>query len=358
VADAHDNERVTPRTSGAKANGRKSAPLDETAALRDEFGGGRRRGKGEDGPLFRFQAGLVEYGAERARQSGALEPRKEDIDALVEHAGAMARDAHRPIYAPDVNANDRLREDRFERTSARRRSVAEAQEHAERSLRESEMEQARVPKPGPKPEVPLLLIAGAVLVLSLTVAGTLRDFMLGWVDDDAMAWAVSVLLALAFGVFIAYSALSTSEAADRGRAVVAGGIIFALGLGVWRASGAAGASDYFTAAALTALEIGVIVILEWTGKRHEGACARWIARTYDRETADASVAAATSDLERRRTELAKLEETIEEHLEYVEDRTFRSLAIEELAETAKTAVRDGYNSGVAENRGKTRGPRR
>lgn len=354
---ANPPDRDLERNNG-KANGRHLPNAGDSTALRDEFGGGHRRATSDDGPLIRFQAGLVEYGADRARQSGALEPRKEDLDALVEHAGAMALDAHRPPFAPETNPNDRLREDRFERTSARRRTVAEAEEHAEKSLRESEMEQARVPKAGPKPEVPLLLIAGAVLVLSLTVAGTLRDFMLGWVDDDALAWPVSVLLALAFGVFIAYSALSTSETADRGRAVVAGGVIFALGLGVWRASGAAGRDDYFTAAALTALEIGVIVILEWTGKRHEGACARWKGRADERETAEARVAAATVDLERRRAELAKLDEIVEEHLAYVEDRTFRSLAIEKLTETAKTAVRDGYNHGVAENRGKTRGPRR
>jgi hypothetical protein len=104
-------------------NGKKQHP--DIAA---ELGSNGRRVSVDHGPLMRFQAGLLEHGAERARQSGALDPRPEDVDALGEHAVAMARDAHRPPYRPDENPNDRLREDRFTRNMERRRTLAEATE--------------------------------------------------------------------------------------------------------------------------------------------------------------------------------------------------------------------------------------
>ncbi len=314
---------------------------------------------------MRFQSDLVDMGRARAKDGGALEPRQEDVDALVEHATAMARDAQRPAYAPSTNPNDQLREDRFERDMARRRTVAEAEEHAEVVLRDVEIERARVPAAGPKPEVPVLLAAGAVLVLALTVTATLRDFMFGEMDDDVLAWGISLFMSLGFGLFIAYGALASQPSHDgaasgstRGHAVMIGGVVVALALGLWRASAAEGLGDILTAVALTGLEVGVIIVLEWTGKRHEAGVVRWHGRSDARDAVDAAVAAAELDLSRRRVELARLDLAISDHVEYVEDRTFRAVAIDDLAKAATTAVRDGYNAGVAENRGRTRGPRR
>lgn len=345
------------KTGEVTANGASS--------FRAELGGDSRRASAEHGPLIRFQSGLYERGIERARQGAALEPRQEDLDALVEHASAMAQDAHRPIYAPDTNPNDRLREDRFERSLSRRRTVAEAVEHAEVALRGAELERARVPAAGDKPELPVALAAGAVFVLALTITTTLRDFMFSALEDDVLAWGLSVLTSLGFGLFLGYSALAsqagsgTGEAPERrGSTVMVGGIVVALALGLWRASGAEGSADLLTAAALTGLEVGVIVVLEQTGKRHEAAVLAWHARRDARGSAESVVSAAALDLSRCREELSTLEETIEDHLAYVEDRMFRNLGIEDLSRAATTAVRDGYNAGISENRGRTRGPRR
>lgn len=343
-------------TDGAVRNG--------AANLRTELGGDGRRASVEQGPLMRFQSGLLEHGAERARQSAALEPRQADVEALVDHAVAMARDAQRPTYDPNKNPNDRLREDRFDRNMGRRAVVAEAEEHAELALRGAEHDRARVPVAGGKPEVPVLLAAGAVFVLALTVTATLRDFMFASMEDDVLAWGLSLLMALGFGLFLAHSALSSQppeangERPQRGNASMAGGIAVAIALGVWRGSGAEGIGDILTAIALTGLEAGVIVILEWTGRRHESAVLRWRVRDDARATVDAAVSAAELDLRRRRDEMSRLDDAIGEHVEYVEDRVFRNLAIEELSKAATTAVKDGYNAGVAENRGRARGPRR
>lgn len=342
------------------------APSNGASSIRAELGGTGRRASAEHGPLMRFQSGLLDHGRARAEQSAALEPRQDDIDALVDHAVAMARDAHRPAYAPQANPNDRLREERFERNMARRRTVAEAEEHAEVALREAERERAGVPLAGAEPALPLVLAAGAVFVLALTVTATLRDFMFASMEDDVLAWGLSLFMALGFGLFLAYSGLASQPTAKddggppskRGNAVVIGGIIVAVALGLWRLSAAEELGDVATAVALTGLEIGVIVILEWTGKRHEEAVLRWRLRDDARAAVDAAVSASELDLARRREELARLDGAIEEHVAYVEDRTFRNLAIEELIKAATTAVKDGYNAGIAENRGRTRGPRR
>lgn len=349
-------------TAAGKAAG---TPSNGASSIRAELGGTGRRVTAEDGPLMRFQSDILEHGRARAEQSAALEPRQDDIDALSEHAVAMARDAHRPAYQPASNPNDRLREDRFERNMARRRTVTEGVEHAERALRETERARAEVPAAGAEPALPLILAAGAVFVLALTVTATLRDFMFASMEDDVMAWGLSLFMALGFGLFLAYSALASSPAGTtggepprRGNAVVIGGTVVAVALGLWRISAAEGFGDVATAVALTGLEIGVIVILEWTGKRHEEGVLRWHLRADARGTVDAGVAAAELDLSRRQEELARLDTEIEEHVAYVEDRTFRNLAIEELIKAATTAVKDGYNAGIAENRGRTRGPRR
>lgn len=331
------------------------------ARLRSEFGGQDRKAASERGPLMRFQAGLLGHGEERARQSGALEPRQEDIAALTEHATAMARDAHRPAYDPERNPNDRLREQAFLRSLERRNTLSEAAENAEMALRDAEAGRARVPLPGGEPQVPVVLAVGAVLVLSLTIASTLRDFLFHSIEDDVVAWGLAAFMSLGFGLFLAYGALGGQDGdgqEERGGAVVVGGIVVAVAMGVWRASGGGRMEDYFTAAALTGLEVGVIVILEWAGQRHEAALRKWRARQDARSVAEAAVAAADADLERRAAELDGVEDAVREHVEYVEDRTFRNLAIEELGKAATTAVIDGYNAGISANRGRVRGVRR
>lgn len=337
--------------------------------LRGEFGGARRAaaGNGEQGPLIRFQSGLLAHGSERAVESGALEPRAEDLSALEEHAKAMACDAYRDKYDPAANPNDRLREDRFLHASKRRLVVAEAIEHAQVAFAQREDDLSQVPSATSKPEVAIILAFGAVLILALTVAPTLRDFLFDSLEDEVLAWTASFGAALGFGLFLAWVTLGSAGAADLSETtgeksgrnkVLIGGAVVTVGLGVWRLSAAEAWSDYATAAALTALELGVILLLDWFASEHRKHLAAWQRRHDTRAAGEAAVAAIASDLKRRENELAKLEAEIEAHIEYVEDRTLRNLSIDELIKAATTAVRDGYNGGIAANRGRTRGGRR
>jgi hypothetical protein len=321
-----------------------------------------RTAVGTHAPLMRFRSTLFAHGHARARQSGALEPRQDDLGALAEHAVAMARDAHRPAYAPNDNPNDHLHESRFQWNLERRRVLVEIEENAEKALRDAEAKRAAIPpSDAAGPALPTLMLGAAIFVLALTVTTTLRDFLFHEIENEEIAWGISLIMSLGFGIFLSHSALgeqqADGEASTRGKAVIVGGVIIVLAMGLWRLSGATRREDYFTVLALTGLEIGVIVILDWTGRRHEAATRRWRARRDARSIAEAAVTAASCDLERHRTDLSEIDDALQAHVEYVEDRTLRNLAIEELVKASTTAVLDGYNSGIAENRGHVRGRR-
>lgn len=337
----------------------------EADAIGAEFGNGARRSRSDGGPLMRFQSDVVEHGKNRAVESAALEPRNEDIAALEEHARAMAREAFRTKYDPDHNAGDQLHQDRFEAAKNRRRVVAEMVELAEVELHARESERARVPLPGAAPALPILLVFAAVVLLGLTVAPTMRDFLFDSLEDDVLAWMASLGTGLGFGLVLAWVILvgappevggQTPQPRRVNRGVL-GGLVVALALGVWRLSGAQTTGDITMAVALTGIEFGVVLLLDFFAADYRRQRREWSASVDLHTTVAASVVAAEENLRRRTEELAKLDDKIERHIEYVEDRTLRNLGVDELCAVAVAAARDGYNEGIAQNRGRTRGRR-
>src|SRR5690348_12411262 len=65
-------------------------------------------------PLGQFRTGLSDLARERAIQSGATEPQQADIDALTEHARAMAREVYRDRYDPALHPHDAMRHAEYE----------------------------------------------------------------------------------------------------------------------------------------------------------------------------------------------------------------------------------------------------
>jgi hypothetical protein len=278
----------------------------------------------------------------------------------------MAREAFRTKYDPDSNAVDRLHQDKFEAAKNRRRVVAEMVEHAQVELHAGESERARVPLPEAAPALPVLLIFAAVLLLALTVAPTMRDFLFDSLEDDVLAWMASLGTGLGFGLVLAWVTLVGSPPPEDGgstpmgrgvnRAVL-GGLVVALALGVWRLSGAESTGDITMAVALTGIEFGVVLLLDFFAADYRRRRREWQARVDARTAAEAGVITAADNLRRRNEELAKLDDEIERHVAYVEDRTLRNLGVDELCAVATAAARDGYSQGIAQNRGKTRGRR-
>src|SRR6202035_1687055 len=100
------------------------------------------------------------------------------------------------------------------------------------------------------------------LVVTLTVAPTLHDFIFRTVDDDLLAQFFSFLSAGCVGALISWAILSGRRTLWRWMGLTAG-IAMGLGLGIVRLAAAEGATELLFAIGLTVVEVSVVLLLEW-----------------------------------------------------------------------------------------------
>ncbi|HXG65138.1 MAG TPA: hypothetical protein VNO70_08515, partial [Blastocatellia bacterium] len=113
--------------------------------------------------------------------------------------------------------------------------------------------------------------------------------------------------------------------------------------------------DYIFAAAMTALELGIVLGLEGIAMSRRKAHRAWAKRKTIADQAAAKLEVAKTHVERCKERLAAINQAIKAHINYVEERGVRCHRIEEITATALEAVRDGYHAGIAENRGRILG---
>jgi hypothetical protein len=305
--------------------------------------------------LLRMNLDLFEHGREAGLASGALEPREEDSRVLEDHAAAMAQETYREAYDPAQHEHDRLREAEFARLLAEREEAELATKHAAAALGEREEEAARAQSGVRPPETPWALMIAALLVLAISIAPTLHDFIFISIPDELLNWLVSLLSASVVGMFITWGILGnhdTSGHRSHGNVVaLVGGIVVSGGLGALRVAHAEGWGEVVFAVALTVVEVGTILMLE--------ACASSL-RARRREWAEheAGVAGAAARLEASQVRLTRcreravaLNDGVHKHIRYVEERSVRRYNIEEIKAAALKSVLDGYRAGIAETRG-------
>ena len=70
--------------------------------------------------------------------------------------------------------------------------------------------------------------------------------------------------------------------------------------------------------------------------------------------AAATVDAARTEYDRRKTALDELNNKVQAHIEFVQDNDLRNINVNELIAAAVKAVSDGYGDGIASNQGITR----
>ena len=80
----------------------------------------------QGGSVLEMQTGLFNLGRNRALQSGTVEARSEDIDALTDHARAMAKQTYRDKYDPSQNVHDAMHEAEYRRLFAHRAEAEKA----------------------------------------------------------------------------------------------------------------------------------------------------------------------------------------------------------------------------------------
>jgi hypothetical protein len=306
------------------------------------------------GVIFKMQKDLVEHGKQRAIESGALEPNESDLQALESHAIAIARESHRDAYDPTQHAHDQLLDNEYKKNLSDREEAEQAVKYAGAALRECEKEAAAAHPGSPPPERSWALPIAAVVAIMITVAPTLHDFVFV-MSDDFISWLLSLASGLFLGLLIALMILGDADATGHRSATnwigLGAGIFMSLALGALRIKGATGAGDYIFAAAMTVLELGIILGLEGVAMSRRTQAREWSVRKDASDQANARLNVAKDHLERCQADLKGLNEAIHNHINYVEERAVRFFRIDEIEATALKAVCDGYHQGIAQNRG-------
>lgn len=296
------------------------------------------------------------HGENRALESGATEARQDDIEILTRSGEALAREDWEEPYDPVNNPHDALREAEHTKDLKDRGKVEEATRFTAAEVREAEKAHGSIPSAGDRPRIPPVLLVVAALVMTLSVAPTFRDELFASVADDCLGWLVALAAALCAATMVVVFTLYGHHGPDEGprwkkRQGLIAGVGVAVACAIMRLRSADGLGDISFAAALTILELAVVLFLEHRASLHDDAMRAWQLRSLPVEAASQVLAAAKALHERHLTALEEIKSRIHAHVEYVEGRTPRFASVDEaIAATVKTML-DGYHSGLAKNRG-------
>jgi hypothetical protein len=202
-------------------------------------------------------------------------------------------------------------------------------------------------------------MTAAVVVIIIATAPTLHDFIFITMESDELNWLASAVSAGFLGVFITWGILG--HTATAGKRTVANwggliaGIVVGLGLGLLRLAHAEGWGEILFALALTIVDLGIVLLLEFTASSKRAAQQEYETENAASTTAKAKLDMARAKLTRCKEQIAKLVASIDKHIEYVELRSVRRYNIEDIKAAAIKSARNGYQAGIAENRGRVRG---
>lgn len=334
-----------------RANGYFDVPDSLSAEARPEFLSDVVSPTG-DGALLEMQTGLCRHGRNRALQSGTTESRPEDVEALTEHARAIAKQTYRDKYDPSANAHDAMHETEYKRLLKQRTDAEATEEQAAANLRDAEIKHAATPKAGPKPQAHPLLVAGFTLAITATVAPTLHDLIA--VNDDMLAWFFAALSSAFIGFMVTWAILSCRGSKVEWAGVI-GGVILGIGLCAVRLSATGDGGDKGIAVGLTVVEIATVVLIEWVASGLRAKDSEWVPKHTAEMQAVSARDAAEADHSRWKSKIKELGEAIAQKIALVEDRHNRNVQLPELEAVAVKAVMDGYNAGITENIGRLRG---
>jgi hypothetical protein len=308
--------------------------------------------------ILRMHNDLVEYGRQRAKLSRDTKPNPDDLSSLEDHAEAMAEEAYREAYDPARHQDHKLREAEYQKLRGDREEAELTAGYAAAEVADLEHEMSKAQSNMLSPTTPHVLMYSAVAGLALTIAPTLHDYIFITMSDDVLNWAVSLLSATTYGVFITWGLLESDD--TRGRRSVrnwlglVGGIGVPVGLGLLRAANAVGMAEILFAVALTVVEIGIVLLLESRAATLRVAYREWAAQQAVLKDITTRLEASRSKLARRKQALAEISHAISGHINLVAELAVRNFNIDKIKADAARAVRDGYFDGIAYNRGRTR----
>lgn len=306
------------------------------------------------GAVLAMQTGLFRLAYKRALASGTTVPKSDDIQALEDHARAMARETFREKFDPSQNTHDAMHQAEYERALLQREDAENGEQQANANFRDADAELAGTPKAGPKPSLHAWLMTAFVIVFAITVAPTLHDFVFHTLSDDLLAWFLSSICGSCVGCMLTWAILSGRHTKLTWIGVGAG-VILGLGLLAVRLSSAEGAGEVMFAIGLTIVEIAAVLLLEFLARDLRAKEACWDVNFAAESEALARREACQQDLTRWQARVKEKHQAVIDKIALVEDRFNRNIHIEELEQAAIKAVRDGYNRGIAENIGRIHG---
>jgi hypothetical protein len=309
--------------------------------------------------VLKMHLSLFEHGRERPRNSGTLEPKLQDQAELTAHAEAMARELASELVDPAIFLHDKLRQDEFDRDKKEREELAQDIFHARADIRSREEELARIQSSEQKPSSPTLLMYAAGIVLAITVAPTLHDFIFFTLPDDLLRWFLSLASSAVIGLFIAIAILgdidSTGKRTTANWLGLVGGFLIFIGLGILRIASATSWGEILFAIAMTIVELGIIGMLEWRAAALRSAYQDYAVKRVELDSKTAFLEAARTHHARLQELLDNCQKAITDYITQVEKKAICHLNIEAIVNSAKKSVLDGYNAGIAENRGRQSG---
>jgi hypothetical protein len=138
------------------------------------------------------------------------------------------------------------------------------------------------------------------------------------------------------------------------KTIVNGGRLIFLGLGLLRLSRVTPGNpgEIFVAISWTLVELGILEFLTWRAALLYAAYSKWSAKQAESDRKKALLEVGYANLSRLEEQFNRCQKEINEHINNVENRSTTHANLEAIVESAKRSVIDGYNAGIAENRGR------
>jgi len=284
------------------------------------------------------------------------------MKAIEEHGEKAARECDRDLFDDNLHTHDAMHKAEHEKHVADRHKAEEAAAFAYAEMRDRAVEAAKV-QAGEPPQRRIWIILGSVAAIALSISFVLTFHDVFFLfSDELLSWIVSFAAASVIGVVIAVMILAdTRTAGNRSLThliAVAGGILIAVGFATARLRDATTAGEYVFTVALMLFELGLIVGLEGIATRLRTAYHEYTAKLAAQTQANALLTEANAHHERCQQRVQLLDMTVKADIDYVEERHLRYFRIDDLVASMIAAGLDGYNSGMAANRGRVLGAER
>lgn len=300
---------------------------------------------------------LYEQARITARTSGRVEPHPPTKAIIEEQAERTAAQFEGSRFDPEANADDELKQTRFERDMASEDTLGQQVTHAKAAERDRLAEFRTLGEP-PKPVSPPLL-AGllGVVAIALTIAPTFHDLVIApLIADPTRALVASIAAGMMLGGILVWAILGRASLPGSQSIVerllwIAVGLGFGLGLYLMRLSVVGDGDGRLLAAGFAMVEAVIVLLLDLYAAGLRRAWERYTDRIEPFHAAKNLTAAAAQYRAAREQDLRACEARIAAHLADVGHREQEARRTPEMRRAARAIALAGYQRGLEENRG-------